>query len=147
MGKSLTLLALTMHTLDRGCWPGATLIVAPKSSSTHAPQLIPRLLRLVLKLSTTGICRLRSEVPLLFSFTSALTGSRHLYPNTLKVHLHHGFGTGISQEDISVNDIVLTTYETLCSDMNSSGTLSKATWFRIVLDEGKNNTLQACPPG
>lgn len=56
MGKSLTLLALTMHTRGGGCpgqrwdqslkpyeqktnhWSGATLIVAPKSSSIHLPR-------------------------------------------------------------------------------------------------------------
>ena len=62
------------------------------------------------------------------------------------MHLYHGSGTKVGQEDISDKDIVLTTYETLYADMNGSKTLSKVSWFRIVLDEGKHNILQAVIP-
>lgn len=62
------------------------------------------------------------------------------------MHLHHGSGTSVGQEDVSDKDIVLTTYETLYADMNGSKTLRKVPWFRIVLDEGKHNILQAVIP-
>ncbi|KAE8440874.1 hypothetical protein EG329_006361 [Mollisiaceae sp. DMI_Dod_QoI] len=119
MGKSLTLLALAMHTLDRryqdqhygqpveprkqrrNHWSRATLIVAPKST--------------------------------LYNWDLQI--KEHLYPDTLRVHLYHGSGTNVGREDLLDKDIVLTTYETVCSDMNNSETLRKVPWFRVVLDE------------
>lgn len=62
------------------------------------------------------------------------------------MHIHHGPGTSVGHENISDKDIVLTTYETLYSDMNGSKTLGKVLWFRIVLDEGNHNILQAVKP-
>lgn len=62
------------------------------------------------------------------------------------MHRYHGPGTNVDQGDISDKDIVLTTYETLRADMDGSKTLKKVPWFRIVLDEGKHNILQAVIP-
>lgn len=57
------------------------------------------------------------------------------------MHLHYGPGTSVGQEKILDKDIVLTTYETLYSDMKGSQILRKVLWFRVVLDEGKHDTL------
>ncbi|CZR69306.1 uncharacterized protein PAC_19206 [Phialocephala subalpina] len=152
MGKSLTLLALTLHTLGRRYqdqhrnMPGdpwnqerhyrsrATLIVAPKSSIIPL-RVTPLLLTSALKLFATGACKLRSEVLLSFSHFSANKVSRHLYPDTLRVYLYHGSSTNVGHEDLLDKDIVLTTYETVRSDMNNSETLRKVSWLRVVLDE------------
>lgn len=98
------------------------------------------LLRWILKLFPTGFYKLTSKAPQLFNHFSTNRVS-HLYPDTLRVHLHHGSSASVGHENISNKDIVLTTYETLCSDINSSKTLRKVPWFRIVLDEGKHNIL------
>lgn len=57
-------------------------------------------------------------------------------PDALKVYVYHDRGRNIDQKRLSQFDIVLTTYETAAYDISISGKLSRASWFRIVLDEG-----------
>lgn len=51
--------------------------------------------------------------------------------------MYHGGGTAVPGLDLARNDVVLTTYETVLSDIAKKGTLQSISWFRIVLDEGK----------
>ncbi|KAH8587441.1 SNF2 family N-terminal domain-containing protein [Bisporella sp. PMI_857] len=60
---------------------------------------------------------------------------KHTRPGALKVHIYHGNGRRITRNMLSQFDIVLTTYETAASDASASGTLSRISWLRIVLDE------------
>jgi len=69
---------------------------------------------------------------------------RHTLPSALKVHVYHGRGRDIGHERLSQFDIVLTTYETAANDASVSGTLSRMSWLRIVLDEG--TTASISPP-
>lgn len=131
MGKSLTLIALIMHTLDdarssgqpwndvslqaeRGdTAPGPTLIIAPKST--------------------------------LYSW--GLEIERHTSSH-LNVHVYHGQGTAIDRRSLAQHDVVLTSYETVLSDANRSRDVQAIFWFRIVLDEAhhirnRTNAFQA----
>ena len=49
--------------------------------------------------------------------------------------LYHGQGTSGDLGEIVDHDLVITTYETL---LLKSPILKKISWFRIVLDEGRN---------
>lgn len=131
MGKSLTLIALMMHTLDvarssgkgrkqgsvqveRGeAAPAPTLIIAPKST--------------------------------LYSWELEI--ERHTSSH-LEVYVYHGQRTTIDHGSLANYDVVLTSYETVLSDANRSRNLQATFWFRIVLDEAhhirnRTNAFQA----
>ena len=58
--------------------------------------------------------------------------------------MYHGQGASRDLSEITDNDLVVTTYETL---LLKSRVLRKISWFRIVLDEGRNmlyGTLRGC---
>ena len=61
---------------------------------------------------------------------------RHIYPDTLHVHVYYGVGITVDHEALERKDVVLTTYETASFDHFRSGTLREVSWFRVVLDEG-----------
>ncbi|RDW82398.1 hypothetical protein BP6252_03510 [Coleophoma cylindrospora] len=115
MGKSLSLLALIIYTLNQtpesngypssqkeDMWSCATLIVASKSTIHGWVQQV----------------------------------NKHTRLGALRVHIYHGKGRRIALEKVSQFDIVLTTYETAASDASISGHLSRIFWLRLVLDEG-----------
>ena len=71
------------------------------------------------------------------SSCSGLRTARHISCE-LKVHVYHGYGTGIDRDILAEQDIVFTTYETIASDVNQSHKLQAISWFRVILDEGEN---------
>ena len=72
------------------------------------------------------------------SFYTGLRTARHILCD-LKVHLYHGNGTCIDHGSLAEQDIVFTTYETVASDVNKSHGLQAISWFRVILDEGRNS--------
>ncbi len=71
---------------------------------------------------------------------SRLTTVRHI-SSDLRVHVYHGYETGIDCDSLAEQDIVFTTYESIVSDANRSHKLQAISWFRVILDEGRE-----CPP-
>lgn len=61
---------------------------------------------------------------------------RHLLADQLGIMIYHGKRRHDAKADITQNDIVLTTYETLRQDWMAKGLLFRQKWYRIVLDEG-----------
>ncbi|KAF8441249.1 SNF2 family N-terminal domain-containing protein [Terfezia claveryi] len=62
----------------------------------------------------------------------------HTVEGSLTVHIYHGSGRVFSTTLLRDYDVVLTTYETISSDVSRWGdhsTLCAQNWFRIVLDE------------
>ncbi|EXJ84581.1 hypothetical protein A1O3_05251 [Capronia epimyces CBS 606.96] len=118
MGKSLSMLTLTVHTLheavqfseQRPPTPdpctrqplGATLIVTPLST----------------------IDSWKWEI------------NRHLLPNSLTVLTYHGSGKNQLSAEMEHAQVVLTTYETLAkAAQDSASVLNQYLWFRVILDE------------
>ena len=59
----------------------------------------------------------------------------------LKLFVHHGSCKSFLSTELQDQDIVLTTYGTLQSELSENhgmGPLLKAKWLRVVLDEGHN---------
>ena len=56
----------------------------------------------------------------------------------IKISVHHGQCRALTGVELEENDIVLTTYGTMMSELNSqvTGPLLRAKWLRVVLDEG-----------
>ena len=79
--------------------------------------------------------------------SSRLKPARHI-SSDLRVHVYHGYGTGIDRDSLAEQDIVFTTYETIVSDANRSRKLQVISWFRVILDEGRDcpsrERSQAC---
>ena len=71
------------------------------------------------------------------SSLSGLKTARHISCE-LKVHVYHGYGTGLDHDILAEQDIVFTTYETVASDVNQSNKLQTILWFRVILDEGES---------
>ncbi|KAF2732762.1 hypothetical protein EJ04DRAFT_513708 [Polyplosphaeria fusca] len=60
----------------------------------------------------------------------------HFRPGTLKYCVYHGPNRGsLTVEKLMDYDLVITTYETVATDVPNRKALSKINWFRIVLDE------------
>ncbi|XP_047134466.1 helicase-like transcription factor isoform X1 [Hydra vulgaris] len=59
----------------------------------------------------------------------------HLIENSLDVYTYYGNDKMQDPELLSKKDVVLTTYQTLCSDFKVSSTLHKVKWLRVILDE------------
>ena len=74
---------------------------------------------------------------MLQSASSGLKPARHI-SSDLRVHVYHGYGTGIDVDSLAAQDIVFTTYETVVSDANRSRKLQVISWFRVILDEGRD---------
>ncbi|KAF8857758.1 hypothetical protein BDZ45DRAFT_674506 [Acephala macrosclerotiorum] len=118
MGKSLTLLALVLHTLEE----------ARKFGETPQNNMIER--------QTKGA----TKATLLIAPKSTLYNwqvqvKEHTLPGSIKLLIYHGSGRTATYEQLANADIVLTTFETASSDFNMSETLRNVSWFRIVLDE------------
>ncbi|KAJ3497109.1 hypothetical protein NLG97_g2147 [Lecanicillium saksenae] len=62
---------------------------------------------------------------------------RHIRPESIRVHIHHGDNRLKHEDELRNADIVLTTYDTLRSSLRSNGDcfLVKNDWARIILDE------------
>ncbi|KAI0098043.1 SNF2 family N-terminal domain-containing protein [Nemania sp. FL0031] len=70
---------------------------------------------------------------------------KHFKEDTLYVGVFHGSSRAKTEQELTSNDIVLTTYHTLVADQKSSGLLQRIEWFRVVLDEAhwiRNSTSQ-----
>lgn len=155
MGKSLTVLALVLHTQtdalnflsdtrdDVVSNPRqrlrATLVIAPKSS-THEHALtkchLEKRKLTALKQSRIGFAKLTGRVTRMMLLLFLLTKLRHLLPRSLIVAIYHG-SQRWERSTIEGSDIVITTYETIAVESGSdSGLLKQYAWFRVVLDEG-----------
>jgi len=66
---------------------------------------------------------------------------RHLAPNSLTFHRYHGNGKETDVLKLIEFDIILTTYATIIADFSRVSRLHQIMWYRIVLDEGNNNSL------
>ncbi|KAI9819643.1 MAG: hypothetical protein M1827_007093 [Pycnora praestabilis] len=71
----------------------------------------------------------------LWELTYVRRKSLHITVEALDVHVYHGSGTVIDDQNLVDKDIVLTTFETVTSDYRTYGPLRKTSWFRIVIDE------------
>ncbi|SLM38846.1 Zinc finger, RING/FYVE/PHD-type [Lasallia pustulata] len=116
MGKTLTVLALIVHSLDQ-----ATKFAGAGDPTNYAKEHIqcPSRATLIVTPKST-----------LHTWESEL--ERHIAPSTLKVLVYHGQGASRDLSEIIDNDLVVVTYETL---LLKSRMLRKISWFRIVLDE------------
>ncbi|XP_074379058.1 putative SWI/SNF-related matrix-associated actin-dependent regulator of chromatin subfamily A member 3-like 1 isoform X2 [Apium graveolens] len=68
----------------------------------------------------------------------------HTKPGKLKVYLYYGDRTNDPME-LKKYDIVLTTYTTLGSELNSESPMFRVVWWRVILDEAhmiKNSVAQ-----
>ena len=62
---------------------------------------------------------------------------RHVNPGLLEVYKYHGIAKEIDVDSLIGNDVVLTTYASLASDVaRRTSPLQQIMWFRVVLDEG-----------
>lgn len=68
---------------------------------------------------------------------------RHTFPNSLRVHIHHGHSQLKDLSKATEFDVIITTYQTVVSSV----LLKAIHWFRIVLDEAhvikNHNTAMA----
>ncbi len=64
---------------------------------------------------------------------------RHVKPNTLRTCRFHGKNRPKYPSDLMGFDLVLTTYSTLSAELKSGGVLHQIDWYRVVLDEGKDD--------
>ncbi|KAF8533502.1 SNF2 family N-terminal domain-containing protein [Trichophaea hybrida] len=79
---------------------------------------------------------------LIIAPTSTLIGwknqiERHFENGTFQLHVYHGDQRDRDVERLSSYNIILTTYDTLVSDLagKKTGCLSKIAWRRVILDE------------
>ncbi|KIL89286.1 hypothetical protein FAVG1_07680 [Fusarium avenaceum] len=82
------------------------------------------------ELSTTLVVIPKSIIP---SWQAQI--KNHIVPGEIRVALYHGTGRQNLVKDFRMNDIVLTTYQTLRSEWTNKGPLFQEQWFRVVLDE------------
>jgi hypothetical protein len=80
-------------------------------------------------------------------FTAAWPNShRHIRPGGLRSFVYHGSKRKNAANELHDFDVVITTYDTLRSDWDTSGPLYTRTWARIILDEGESNPFSnRCP--
>jgi SNF2 family DNA or RNA helicase len=66
-----------------------------------------------------------------------LTQHRHVCTSSLRVMKYHGSARGKNGHSFSNYDLVLSTYGTVSREFPSGNSpLYEAQWFRVVLDEG-----------
>jgi SNF2 family DNA or RNA helicase len=83
-----------------------------------------------------------SRVPIVTTLAIAhLVAFRHVEPNTLKTVRFHGKARPTSPSQVIDHDIVFTTYATLSASYKKCGVLHQVNWYRVVLDEGKLESL------
>jgi SWI/SNF-related matrix-associated actin-dependent regulator of chromatin subfamily A3 len=77
-------------------------------------------------------------LPLLFGCSTDIR--RHTYPHKVTFHKHLGTDRHSEVQLLLERDVVFTTFGTAMEDIKrGQSPLSKIHWFRIVLDEGRNN--------
>lgn len=125
MGKTLSILALVMSTLEK----------ARDWALSHAQSEPP----------SVAVLNRRSRATLIVVSSALLINGwfaeikRHLHEGTftaLKTIRWHGSNRKLLQEDLMDADIVITTYNTLATEYKSkSSLLHDIDWYRLVLDE------------
>ncbi|KAK3940649.1 SNF2 family N-terminal domain-containing protein [Diplogelasinospora grovesii] len=157
LGKTLSVLSLVATTLDDAvAWSGQmpTQPKAPEKKASQASRHFE-----IPKPQTVGLTPLRQngKATLLICPLSTITNweeqiKQHVKPGTLSYHIYHGPNRIKDVAQLSQFDIVMTTYGSVSSELNSRVKNKKGVypleeigWFRIVLDEAhmirEQNTL------
>jgi SNF2 family DNA or RNA helicase len=156
LGKTLSVLALVVHTLDDSSeWAKLTPGVPHHNDHSHAKKgrnsQVPTC-------EPTSLVQ-NSKATLLVSPLSTIANwedqiKQHIKPGTLKYYVYHGASRIKDIKKLAEYDLVITTYGSVASEFNhrckkKQGTypLEEINWFRIVLDEAhmirEQSTLQS----
>ncbi|KAK4882340.1 hypothetical protein RN001_005659 [Aquatica leii] len=133
LGKTLTMIALTLKTIES----------ESDSDSNDENEDPTKTSKLKYRGGTLVVC----PASLLYQWQSEV--DKHVKKGRLTVALFHGANRDTSAKRLSGNDIVITTYSLVMSDINKDRTLFKIKWRRIILDEAhqvrnyKSQTSQA----
>ncbi|KAL1650612.1 hypothetical protein SLS61_005861 [Didymella pomorum] len=127
MGKSLSMLALILRTLDMAyTWATETSASSHDAPDNWLPNSRSKA-TLIVASSDLMINEWFQELGKHFG-----TASNHM----LKTFKYHGQKRRCSVESLRNADLVITTYHTLASDYsNAKGLLNQVEWYRLVLDE------------
>ncbi|KAH6635501.1 SNF2 family N-terminal domain-containing protein [Chaetomium sp. MPI-SDFR-AT-0129] len=157
LGKTLSVLSLVTKTLDAANQWSQTPPLQPKAPE-RKPQHqfqqfdVPKPTSLELTL-----LRQNAKATLLVCPLSTVTNweeqiKQHIKPGTMTYHVYHGPNRVKDAEQLAQFDLVITTYGSVVSELNSRSKkkrgaypLEEIGWFRIVLDEAhtirEQNTL------
>ncbi|KAK3318382.1 SNF2 family N-terminal domain-containing protein [Apodospora peruviana] len=157
LGKTLSVLSLVVTTLDDAvAWSRNDPVQpkAPERKPSHASKHFE-----VPKPQSVGLTELRQngKATLLICPLSTVTNweeqmKQHIKPGTISYHIYHGPNRVKDVVQLSQYDLVITTYGSVSSELNSRAKkkrgvypLEEIGWFRIVLDEAhmirEQNTL------
>jgi len=67
---------------------------------------------------------------------------RFIKKDALKCWIYHDKNKGVEAKVLAAHDIVITTSDIMVADWNKQKKLQKVAWFRIILDEGKENPIE-----
>jgi SNF2 family DNA or RNA helicase len=121
LGKTLQLLALIVGTLD-----DAAEFATKQPARTVQSPLIRNSKATLLVAPLSVVANWEEQIKI------------HIAPGTLTTYVYHGSNRTQDIQELGRNDIVITSYHTLASELRGAGTkkpLPLINWFRIVLDE------------
>ncbi|KAH8668655.1 SNF2 family N-terminal domain-containing protein [Xylariales sp. PMI_506] len=128
LGKTLSALALICHHIDR--LPSA--IAVPE---------VPNISRATLIVTPKSVIHgWQAQINKYFNVLHPNVDRnslvcRHTKPGTVTVLVYHGTKRRLNATILKTSDVVLTTYDTLRSELNKGGYLYANFWARIILDE------------
>ncbi|KAJ4988673.1 DNA repair and recombination protein rad5c [Stagonosporopsis vannaccii] len=127
MGKSLSMLALILRTLEAAhMWA---------SNAETLSQSAHRAWGMKVRSKATLIVA-SSDLMINEWFQELANAIRHFSNHTLTTIKYHGQKRRCSLDKLRETDLVITTYHTLASDFsNDKGLLNQIEWYRLVLDE------------
>lgn len=145
LGKTLSILSLVVHTLDKEANEWAKMRPCAEQYGKELCQLKKGKTALP-KVEQTVLIR-NSKTTLLVSPLSTIANwedqiKQHIEPGTLKYYIYHGPNRIKDINKLAEFDLVITTYGSVASEFGHRGKqkagtypLEEMNWFRIVLDE------------